>query len=98
MAKVNKIKEVINRKMDILSACHGNDGDFMAKSKQQREIGIKIFFTFIAVYGFLAFLNPIDFPITRTFVENTEYFYIAQLDQIFGVALTIVGLYLLQEK
>lgn len=74
-------------------------GDVMNKKTQrQMEIGLKIFYTILAVYGFLAFLNPKEFPIIRGFLENTPYFYIAQYDRLFGVVLTVIGLYLLQEK
>ncbi len=50
-------------------------GNVMGKRTQQKDIGLKIFYTILAVYGFLTFLNPKEFPITRGFLENTPYFY-----------------------
>lgn len=90
---------VTKRETDILHKTVTAVGDVMGKKTQrQKEIGLKIFYTILAVYGFLAFLNPNEFPIIRGFLENTSYFYIAQYDRLFGIILVVIGLYLLQEK
>ena len=82
---------------DKLHHTNGKTGDGMAK-KNQTEIGLKIFYTFLAVYGFLAFLNPIEFPVTRLLLEGTTYQSISEFDRIFGLMFLVIGLYLLQEK
>ncbi len=90
-------EEVRKREIDISHETLNAIGDDIPRS-HGNEIGLKIFYTILAVYGFLTFLNPNEFPITRGFIENTPYFYIAQYERLFGIILVVIGLYLLQEK
>ena len=83
---------------DKLYDINDESSDDMAKKKNQTELGLKIFYTFLAVYGFLAFLNPLEFPLTRLLLENTSYYLISEYDRAFGILLLVIGLYLLQEK
>lgn len=87
-------KEEIDKSYNNTTPIFGDD----VVKKNQTEIGLKIFFTFLAVYGFLAFLNPIEFPVTRILLEGTELYSISQFDRIFGLVFLVIGLYLLLEK